>query len=198
MKIAIIGKGNVGTALGQKWLNSGHEVIYGTTSPSNHDEATPQSASESADVIVLAVPSSAFQSGLLDQLHLNNKVVIDCTNPIKPDFSGLDQTSRLSSAQMIQANHPTSKVAKAFNTIGFNIMKKPNIQGKAVPLLVAADEEEALETTKTLAGNIGFDPVPIGGLEMARHLESIAWVWITLAIKSQNRDFAFMIQSRSD
>ena len=60
MKIAIIGKGNVGRALGEGWAKHGHEVIYGSRTT-----GTPTGdAVKSGDVVVLAVPWNAVPQAI--------------------------------------------------------------------------------------------------------------------------------------
>jgi predicted dinucleotide-binding enzyme len=75
MKIAIIGSGKVGSALGRRWAGLGHEIIYGTREPGSEKIATlleatgpqsraasPQEAAASAEVVVLAVPGMAGEA----------------------------------------------------------------------------------------------------------------------------------------
>ena len=76
MRLAIVGAGNVGSALGRGWARAGHEIIYGVRDPHNskHTEAargaglarlaTVAEAAKDADVIVLAVQWSAAKAAL--------------------------------------------------------------------------------------------------------------------------------------
>ena len=61
MKIAVIGKGNIGGSLGSKWLAAGHDVVYGARDgsgegPGGAPVRTIGDALKDADVVVLAVP----------------------------------------------------------------------------------------------------------------------------------------------
>src|SRR5579864_5605744 len=93
MKIALLGGGHVGGALGTAWSRRGHSVYFGVLDPKAEDmQATlaacgngaragaPADAAGFADVIVLALPWSAVEDTLAP-LDLAGKTVIDCTNP---------------------------------------------------------------------------------------------------------------------
>ncbi|HEX7346066.1 MAG TPA: NAD(P)-binding domain-containing protein, partial [Candidatus Limnocylindrales bacterium] len=128
MKVAIIGAGNVGRALGTSITRAGHDVtitskhhenavtaardIGATTAPSNAD------AVRGADVVILAVPFVGAGEAVAAEIRdaVAGKAVIDVTNPMKPDFSGLATTDG-SAAEELQKLLPEASVVKAFNTI---------------------------------------------------------------------------------
>ena len=58
MKIAVIGKGNIGRTLGGKWVAAGHDVVYGVRSPGAAGTASITDAVAAAEVVVLAVPGA--------------------------------------------------------------------------------------------------------------------------------------------
>lgn len=102
MKIAVLGAGNVGGALGAAWAGKGHEVIFGVRDPgSAKAQAAAQRAGgrarldgvpnavRAAEVVVLALPYPAVEATLRDLDGLAGKVVLDATNPLTPDFNGL-------------------------------------------------------------------------------------------------------------
>ena len=100
MKVAIIGAGNVGKALGTSMTRAGHEVTISASTPESAKAAageigagsadSPASAVTDADVIVLAIPYRAGQA-VATQIAdaVVGRTIIDVTNPIKPDYSGL-------------------------------------------------------------------------------------------------------------
>ena len=49
---------------------------------------------------------------------------------------------------------------------------------------MAGDDEAAKATVLELVEAIGFNPVDAGGLAMARHLEGMAWLNISLQMKN--------------
>src|ERR1700744_3527292 len=102
MKIGILGAGNVGGALGQSWTRHGHEVYFGVRHPEAANvmavlkkcgprarAETPADAVHASEVVVNALPWPATRPAL-EALDLKGKVLLDCTNPILPDFSGLE------------------------------------------------------------------------------------------------------------
>ena len=90
MKIAILGSGNVGTALGDGWSAAGHDVVYGSRSPEKESGEkrrfdTIHDAIRASNVVVLAVPWDAVGE-VLSSNGVSGKVLVDCTNPIGPGF----------------------------------------------------------------------------------------------------------------
>jgi len=187
MRITIIGAGNVGKALGEGWAKK-HEVHYVRRGCPPHERAT---LAIEADAIVLATPADQAQAAL-SGLPLIGKTLIDCTNPLKADLSGLTHGYDTSAAEMIAASVPDAKVVKAFNTVGFGIMQNPLFGDRRAMMMIAGDDDGAKQTTMTLASDLGFEPIDAGPLTQARLLEPLAMLWISLAIKGGlGRGFAF-------
>jgi 8-hydroxy-5-deazaflavin:NADPH oxidoreductase len=101
MKIAVIGSGNVGGALGTGWAKKGHSVVFGVrdknddklqslkkAGPNARAESVPEAASF-GEVVVFATPWPATQDAIRNAGDLKGKIVLDCTNPLKSDLSGL-------------------------------------------------------------------------------------------------------------
>lgn len=123
MNIAILGAGNVGRALGGAWREKGHRVTYGVrdlADPRHRDldpVATNAEAVQDAEVVVLALPWPATEGALRDLgTALDGKVVVDATNPIAADFSGLAFGHVDSAGERVQRLLPKAAVVKAFNT----------------------------------------------------------------------------------
>ena len=128
MKVAIIGAGNVGKALGTSLGRAGYDVTLAASSPDSAKAAALEvgataasstaEAAKDADVVILAVPYATAGAEVARELHpvVADTVVIDATNPIKPDYSGL-ATNGSSAAEEFQRLLPEAKVVKAFNTV---------------------------------------------------------------------------------
>jgi predicted dinucleotide-binding enzyme len=112
MNIAIIGKGNVGSALARALLKSGHSV----TSTGNEPEKLASLAA-SADLIIFAAPFAAVDA-VVDALgtSANGKVLVDVSNVLTPDLN-LALGFTTSGAEELQKKLPAAKVVKAFNTV---------------------------------------------------------------------------------
>jgi 8-hydroxy-5-deazaflavin:NADPH oxidoreductase len=193
MDVAIIGAGNVGRALTTSLTRAGHTVTVASRNSESAralaDETgakaapTGREAIESADVVVLAVPYSGVPD-VIDEAGgaLTGKIVIDATNPLKADYSGL-VTEGTSGAEEIQRWAPGARVVKALNTQLASRQADPRVAGGLrVDGYVAADDVEAKEKVLALAGDIGLHPVDAGGLGMARYLEATAYLNIALQV----------------
>jgi predicted dinucleotide-binding enzyme len=102
MNIGIIGAGNVGGTLGRRWAGKGHRVCYGVQRPQeakvqdllrasgpNARAGSPAEAASFGEVVLFSTPWPATEAAIKSAGDLAGKVVIDCTNPLTPDFSVL-------------------------------------------------------------------------------------------------------------
>jgi predicted dinucleotide-binding enzyme len=196
MKIAIVGAGNVGGALAKQWGKKGHTILIGAKSPHSQQYQnlardigamasveTVADAVRAADVVVLAIPWGAVEDAITQCGSLVGKIVIDCTNPLKPDFSGLAVGLSTSGAETIQRLASGAQVWKAFNTVGANIMANPVIEGRKAAMYYCGEGQTAKETVRGLIQDVGFEPIDLGPLASARYLEPMAMVWILSAMK---------------
>lgn len=195
MKVAVIGKGNVGTMLGNRFVGAGHEVFYGVREPQSDDTKSVHDAVAWADLIILAVPASAAEEATRALGDLQGKVLVDLTNPLKPTFDGL--IDGVSSGERVAAAAQNGRVVKAFNTIGTAIMQDPRFGDRGATLLVAGDDADAKAQVSELAHSIGFEPVDVGGIVMSHYTEAIAWLWINQAVKQGlGHGFVFQLVTR--
>ncbi len=187
MKISIIGAGHVGGALGSGWAKHGHEITFGVRNPKKTDSATTakvvsmMEAAQSSDVIILSVPWSAVPDAL-SAGDLKGKILLDATNPLLPDLSGLDTASGTSGGEKVAALSGAA-VVKIFNTTGYPNMANPDYHGQRATMFYCGDDDNAKRIAAGLASDLGFEPVDSGPLRHAHLLESLALLWITLALK---------------
>jgi predicted dinucleotide-binding enzyme len=198
MKIAIVGAGDVGKALGDAWGRVGHEVLYGVRNPkSGSGHESIDKAVSFCDVVVLAVPWLAVPVVLDNRDLFRGKIVIDCTNPINAEFSGLSIGHNDSGGETVGRLIPDSKVVKAFNTCGYNVMQNPLFPDGTASMFIASDDSSAKDVVASLANCIGFKTVDVGPLIQSRYLEALAWLWISMAVKyGAGRDIAFQLMRR--
>jgi NADPH-dependent F420 reductase len=194
MKIAIIGAGNVGGALASSSVRAGHAVTLSSKNPAHADAKAKETgaravhhasdAVKGADVVILAVPYAAVDS-VLDELGdaLAGKVLIDVTNRLKMESMG-ESIDGKSGAEHIQKKIPKARVAKAFNYAFAAKQADPKVDGQSIDGYVASDDSEAKKTTLELARSIGFRPIDVGPLAMARALEAMAVLNIALQIQN--------------
>jgi predicted dinucleotide-binding enzyme len=210
MKIAVIGAGNVGGTLGKGWATSGHEVLFGVRDA--HDPkwkellaaagarakaASVKDAAAAAEVIVLTVPWDAAEEALKNAGNLNGKVLLDGTNPLKPDLSGLTHGHTTSGGEQVAIWAPGARVVKIFNTTGFGNMANPVYPEGPSMMLYCGDHPSAKKIAAQLAAELGFEPYDVGALKEARLLEPFALTWIHLAIfQKMGTGFAFRLMKR--
>ncbi len=209
MKIAIIGTGHVGAALGKGWAARGHMVTFGSRQPGNPkvgallEDAGPNASAAAvrdavarSSIVVLAVPYSAARERLEMAGDLAGKVLIDCTNPIAPGLRSAVGNGE-SGAEQIAAWAPKAKVVKAFNTTGAENMAAPAYNGQPTTMFLCGDDEMAKAAVWQLAEELGFEVVDAGDLSAARHLENLALLWIHLAqVSGMGRGIAFRLVRR--
>ncbi|HTX24182.1 MAG TPA: NADPH-dependent F420 reductase [Steroidobacteraceae bacterium] len=194
MKIALIGAGNVGGALGKLWAGQGHDIVFGVPDPKSPkyaallesigDRARATSVPEAAasgEVVVFATPWPATEQAVRSAGDLSGKTVIDCTNPLSQDLSGLTVGTSDSAAEQVARWTMGAKVVKAFNTIGADSFANPRFGATNASMFIAGDDSTAKATVGRLAAELGFDVVDVGPLRAARWLEPLAMLWIHLA-----------------
>jgi predicted dinucleotide-binding enzyme len=176
MKIGIIGKGNVGSALADGLRRKGHEIKFGHS-------GTKEPVGEAAkwgEVIILAVPHrAAAEVAKAVGSAANGKTVIDVSNALTEKMEwAMGFTS--SAAEEIQKMLPKAHVVKAFNTVFAQNQSTGKVGGQELTLFVAGDDAVAKQTVMQLGRDIGFDPVDAGPLKSSRYLEPMGMLMINL------------------
>lgn len=201
--IFIVGAGNVGKALGRRWLERGHDVAFGVPDPRDpkYADVPPQRVRDAADrrgadVVVLATPFGAARQALEALGDLRGVTLIDCTNPIGrgPDGMQLVHGHTTSGAEQIAAWAPGAAVFKTLNQTGAENMADAAAYHPAPVMFVAGDDAEKKPAVMELVHDLGFQAVDAGPLAASRLLEPLAMLWIELAMKRGHaRDFAFAL-----
>jgi predicted dinucleotide-binding enzyme len=189
MRLAIIGAGSVGATLGKAWQRRGHDVTYGVRNPDDPkygtlgaDVTTNDRAAGDAEIVVLCTPWQSTRDAVSACGDLGGKVLIDCTNPLTPDFTALEVGHTTSGAEQVARWAPGARVCKAMNQIGAPMMDAPQLSGTPV-MFVCGDDDAAKATTSSLVGELGFETADAGDLTLARLLEPFALVWIHMAVR---------------
>jgi 8-hydroxy-5-deazaflavin:NADPH oxidoreductase len=134
-------------------------------------------AAKSANVLLVSTPWGVTKQAIESLGDLSGKIVIDATNPVLPDLSGLALGTTTSAAEQVAQRASGARVVKAFNTVGFNIMADPAFGDSRALLFYCGDDAAAKQTVKSLAAELGFDPEDAGPLRQARLLEPFALLW---------------------
>jgi 8-hydroxy-5-deazaflavin:NADPH oxidoreductase len=200
MRVAIMGAGNVGGGLGAALAAVGHEVVFGVRDPGSEKTKTAlvacpgatatsfAEALDGADVIAFALRWDAATAAIVGLPSLDGRIVIDAMNR-------LDGDPARSTTQDLADLLPGAKLAKAFNTIGFENLTTARSRQTPAAMFVAGDDPAAKRVAMDLATQIGFVPEDAGGLANTKPLELMVRVWLALA-KTHGRGVGFAL-SRS-
>jgi predicted dinucleotide-binding enzyme len=196
--IAILGAGNVGASLARVWVEAGHAITLGVPNPRGDKvraavralsgkvkAATNQDAAESAQVVALCVPWPQAEEAIRACGNLSGKVLIDCTNPLASDLSGLVVGTTTSGGEQVAEWASGAGVVKAFNTIGAVNYGNTQFGSERADGFYFGDDAGAKATVRQLVAEAGFEPVDVGGLRNARLLEPLALLWIDLAVNQK-------------
>ncbi|HEY3550953.1 MAG TPA: hypothetical protein VGK69_07870 [Gaiellaceae bacterium] len=155
MKITVIGRGNVGGGLAQKWRDAGHEV---------QELGRDGGDASDSDVLLVAVPAGEIANALGTVTGIEGKLTIDATNALR----GRNELFE-SLAHEVKSivGGPT---AKSFNLNFANIYDEVAAQ-RVRPSNLFCAEDDAREVTEQLIRDAGYEPVYAGGLDKARMLE---------------------------
>jgi predicted dinucleotide-binding enzyme len=193
MRIGIIGSGNVGSALGKIWGKNGHEIRFSSRNPEklralaesigkNASYSLPVEAAKFGEVIALAVPWEQAENAIKSAGSLEGKILIDCTNPLKADYSGLAVGGTTSAAEEVARLAPGAKVIKAFHTTFAALMQSESrMFGGINPTgFYCGDDAAAKAVVANLIQETGLEPLDVGPLANARYLEPLAMLMINL------------------
>lgn len=208
MRIAIIGAGNVGAALGRNWAARGHALTYGLRDPGSAKYAplaatgrlaTPAEAVRDAEAVLLATPWHQTEAAIGGLGDLSGKLLLDATNPLAmgPAGLGLAFGHSDSGGERVAAWARGASVFKTLNTTGAENMGDPSGYAATPVMFVAGDDSARKPEVLSLVADLGFDAVDAGPLANARLLEAHAMLWIDLALKrGLGRGIAFALVRR--
>lgn len=178
-------------ALVPHWTAAGHEVLVGGRDPEHAQElgarlgvehGSLEEAADFGEVVLLAVRSE----GLVDCLAqagaargtLSRSVIIDCGNAVHlGDFSQVRWDGR-SLAEQAEFLAQGGQVVKAFNMGHHEVWATAPTYGGAPLRMPYCGSTPAKETVRDLIVEVGVDPLDVGDLSQARHLEAMAIVLI--------------------
>jgi 8-hydroxy-5-deazaflavin:NADPH oxidoreductase len=211
MRVAILGTGVVGQALGKAFVTLGHDVKMGSRESKNEKAAawakemgqkastgTFAEAAAFAEIVVLATLGVANESALTaaGAANLRGKVLIDTTNPLDHEGGGPPKLAIVgndSGGERVQRLLPEAHVVKAFNTVGAPHMFRPTFPGGPPDMFICGNDAEARKKVTSLLGDFGWGVVDIGGIEGSRYLEAMCIAWVLAGIRGGNWNIAFKL-----
>ena len=177
--LGLIGAGHIGSQVARLAVKNGYDVVISNSrGPETLADlvkelgpkaraATALEAAKAGDLVVVTVPLKNYESVPAEPLA--GKVVID-TNNYYPQRDGhieaLDAETT-TTAELLQAHLPKSKVVKAFNHI-YAAELTTHGQAAGTPnrraLVIAGDDATAKATVTSMLDAFGFDTVDAGPL----------------------------------
>ena len=183
MKIGVVGSGHVGSALGGVWAKAGNEVMFSSrhlesdrklaaeVGP-NARAGTPQEAAAFGQVLLLAVPYSAFPE-LISSLgnSIKGKIVINASNPFPQRDGEIANDARAKGVGLFDEQMlPGAHVVRAFNAVSAARMSSAHEDPGKIGMPIAGNDKNAIEVASRLVREAGFEPVLVGGLDMGKYL----------------------------
>ena len=209
MRIAILGTGDVGKALGKGFLERGDEVMMGSRDRDKPRawaaQAGPRAsggtfgeAAAWGEAAVLATIWSGTENALrlAGTESLAGKLVVDATNPLvfhpgQPPALALGHAD--SGGEQVQRWLPSSKVVKAFNIVGHAHMVHPDFPGGPPDMFYCGNDAAAKKTVERVLVDFGWNTIDIGGIEGARLLEPLCILWVLYSIRRGGVNHAFKL-----
>ena len=166
-KMAIIGKGNVGSALKRGLERAGYAVR------STGKEEVKEIATW-GEVVIIGVPFTAMNA-VVQRLGnaIEKKVVMDVTNALEHREMQLALGFSTSGGEELQKKVPNARIVKAFNTVFAQHMDTGRVLDQKLTLFAVSDDQEARSIVLDMGRALGFDAVDAGPLSNAGQLESL-------------------------
>jgi len=189
LNIAILGTGRMGQSIGNRLSTFGYHISYGSRSPKSKTKQsliTPntkvynyQTACDLSEIIFIALPWHVTEKILNSIDRLENKILVDITNALKPGKDGLMEMAVTTSAgELIQKWKPNSKVVKAFNTIGFHVISSPEIIDRKITVPIVGEDLKAKKIVSELIESMDFETIDLGPIRNSQALEMMSMLYM--------------------
>jgi len=205
-KIAVIGTGDLGSAMGLSFAKAGYDVTFGSRTPESDEvkelvdgsSAKLRAASQTdavmdADIVFLSVPWPAMEQVAQSLGGLSGKVVIDVSWPMQQAADGyMESMVATSSAEMIQSWNPDAKVVK-IGAPGSYLFREPNNLGDKITVFVAADDNGAKQTAAEVLFSVGLRPLDVGPLRHAREIEGMGFLYMAPLLQGRKVGWEYSV-----
>ena len=189
MRIGILGSGLMGGKLGTIFARAGHEVVFSyarseqklqrlaSAAKGKARAGTPREAAQDADALLLAVHWSRMDDALSQAGDLTGKVVLSCSLPMNTDDTALVVAHASSGAEELAKRISSAHFVSAFNTVPSEVLVgvfKARRRTTRPSLAYCGDDSNSKGITAQLICDVGFLPVDLGPLRLARYTEPFA------------------------
>ena len=181
----------MGAKLGTIFARAGHDVAFSYSrsdkklerlardAGANARAGTPAEAARDADALLLAVHWSRVDDVLKKAGDVSGKVIVTCSMPMNAANTELAVAHTSSGAEELAKKARKARVVQAFNTVPsevlFAVFEKRRRKEKP-SLIYCGDDAKAKKVAAELIADVGFEPVDIGALRMARYSEPFTFI----------------------
>jgi predicted dinucleotide-binding enzyme len=191
----------MGGKLGTIFARAGHEVVFSYAhsmeklkrlardAQGNARAGTPGEAVKDADAVLLAVHWSRIDDVLNQTGDLSGKVIVTCSLPMDAGNTQLIVGRASSGAEELAKKAKKAKVVSAFNTVPSEVLFgvfEARRKSARPSLVYCGDDSSSKGIAAELIRDVGFDPLDVGPLRMARYTEPLTLLVGELAYGGKN------------
>jgi 8-hydroxy-5-deazaflavin:NADPH oxidoreductase len=215
MKVGVLGSGVVGQTLAAGFLKHGHQVVVGTRDPADEKLKSWQAktvgvkvaafseAAQFGELLVVSVLASAIDDvvRLAGLPNFGGKTVIDTNNPLadSPPVDGVLQFTtgpNESFAEKLQAQLPTAKIVKAFNSVGAVNMVNPGYAQGPPTMFICGNDAQAKAQASDILRQFGWESFDCGTIRAARAIEPLCMLWCIPGFRQNMWTHAFKLLTK--
>jgi 8-hydroxy-5-deazaflavin:NADPH oxidoreductase len=206
VRLGIIGAGSLGTALGERYAQLGHPVMFGGGASAQDaalrlgtEVGSNAQAAAFGDVVILAVPFAAVDAALSDAgCSVRGRVLWSCVNALRPDYTGLAIGFDNSGAEEVARRAAGARVVAAIPPFAHAITNGPLLYDRSLEptVFICGDDAAAKQIVEGLVGELGVHPVDAGRLEAARLVEPAMMLTVSIAYAGVPRDVGLRLLER--
>ena len=200
MRIGILGSGLMGAKLGTRFARAGHDVVFSYArserklkrlareAKGNASAGSPAEAARDADALLLAVHWSRVDDVLEQAGDLSGKVLVSCVLPMNASDTELVVAHKSSGAEELAKKLRRTRVVSAFGTVPSEVLfgvYAARRRAARPSMLYCGDQAGAKRIAATLIRDVGFEPVDLGPLRMARYTEPFTLLVAQLAYEGK-------------
>ncbi len=194
--------------LGTRWAAAGHELMVAGRTADKADALARKwggragsfrEVAEFGDIALIAVLYQGMSATLAEIGDgLRGKPIVDCNNPVEIEHFTLVTEPGRSMAQQIESA-TGGHVVKALNLCMAHVwrMEPPMFDNRLLAVPYCGDDPRALDMTRQLIADLGGEPLPIGDLRHAHHLEAMAAIVISLLYGGRDPYTVFNLVDRA-
>src|SRR6059036_3233912 len=200
MRVGILGSGLMGGKLGTIFARAGHDVVFSYArseqklkrlareAKGKARAGTPGEAAREADALLLAVHWSRVDDVLKQAGDVSGKVIVSCSLPMNAGDTDLVIAHTSSGAEQLAKKVRRAHVVAAFGTVPSEVLFDvfaARRKAKRPSLVYCGDDPGAKELAAGLIRDVGFDPLDVGPLRIARYTEPFTLLIARLAYEGE-------------